>query len=96
MECNKFSNLIWSKCSIPIMFSMGAVFHNFHQLSSSFMPYFIIFMTFNLFQITSVDGFNLETRLPLVKQGHRNSYFGYSVAQHIIIDEATKRITEAA
>lgn len=56
----------------------------------------MIFMTFNLFQITSVHGFNLETRLPLVKQGHRNSYFGYSVAQHIIIDETTKRITEAA
>lgn len=30
------------------------------------------------------SGFNLEPRVPLVKQGPNGSYFGYSVAQHII------------
>ncbi|XP_065200143.1 integrin alpha-PS1 isoform X2 [Planococcus citri] len=38
-------------------------------------------------------GFNLETRLPSVKQGHNGSYFGYSVAAHQIHDE-DGRITD--
>ncbi|GIX98609.1 hypothetical protein CEXT_280601 [Caerostris extrusa] len=35
--------------------------------------------------------FNLETRLPIIKDGPEGSYFGYSVAQHQIIDEEGRR-----
>ncbi|XP_022240619.1 integrin alpha-PS1-like [Limulus polyphemus] len=31
----------------------------------------------------TVHGFNLEIRLPLIKQGDRGSYFGFSVAEHL-------------
>lgn len=34
--------------------------------------------------IKYINCFNLETRLPIVKYGEENSYFGYSVAEHII------------
>lgn len=33
------------------------------------------------------EGFNLETRLPIIKVGNRGAYFGYSVAQHQSIDD---------
>ncbi|XP_078655936.1 integrin alpha-6-like isoform X1 [Branchiostoma floridae x Branchiostoma belcheri] len=41
-------------------------------------------------------GFNYETRIPLVKQGRRNSYFGFSVAQHQITagESDPLRVTE--
>lgn len=35
--------------------------------------------------------FNLETRLPVVKIGPQDSYFGYSVAQHQIVDDFGRR-----
>ncbi|GFT77701.1 uncharacterized protein TNCV_4245671 [Trichonephila clavipes] len=35
--------------------------------------------------------FNLETRLPVIKIGPQESYFGYSVAQHQIIDDLGRR-----
>ncbi|XP_022240395.1 integrin alpha-PS1-like isoform X1 [Limulus polyphemus] len=35
----------------------------------------------------TVNGFNLETRLPLIKESDSGSYFGFSVAQHIDIDD---------
>jgi hypothetical protein len=50
-------------------------------------------LNLNLIQISV--GFNLETRLPLIKEGPRNSYFGYSVAEHLIIDENTRQTSEA-
>jgi hypothetical protein len=31
--------------------------------------------------------FNLETRLPIVKRGHTESYFGFAVAGHQSFDE---------
>lgn len=37
-----------------------------------------------LTSLLGADGFNLETRLPMVKLGSSNSYFGYSVAAHQI------------
>lgn len=39
--------------------------------------------------------FNLEPRLPIVKRGPVDSYFGFSVAQHVIADETRKRVSEA-
>lgn len=30
-----------------------------------------------------VNCFNLENRLPIIKQGEPGSYFGYSVASHV-------------
>lgn len=30
-----------------------------------------------------VNCFNLENRLPIIKEGDPNSYFGYSVASHV-------------
>lgn len=34
----------------------------------------------------SVNCFNLESRLPIVKYGEKDSYFGYSVATHVEVD----------
>lgn len=31
-----------------------------------------------------VNGFNLENRLPIWKYGPENSYFGYSIASHVM------------
>lgn len=36
--------------------------------------------------IKHIDAFNLENRLPIVKYGEPNSYFGYSVASHVTGD----------
>lgn len=33
-----------------------------------------------------VNCFNLESRLPIVKYGEADSYFGYSVATHVEVD----------
>lgn len=35
------------------------------------------------------DAFNLEPRLPVFKLGEKGSYFGYSVAEHQILDSRT-------
>ena len=35
---------------------------------------------------TAVTCFNLEPRIAIVKTGRPGSYFGYSVAQHQIVD----------
>lgn len=35
--------------------------------------------------LLQVKGFNLEQRIPIIKQGEKGSYFGYSVAQHQIV-----------
>lgn len=32
------------------------------------------------------NSFNLESRLPIVKYGEKDSYFGYSVATHVQVD----------
>lgn len=38
------------------------------------------------------DGFNLETRLPIIKVGNRGAYFGYSVAQHQSLNDGNNGI----
>uniref|UniRef100_A0A2I9LP33 Integrin alpha-ps n=1 Tax=Centruroides hentzi TaxID=88313 RepID=A0A2I9LP33_9SCOR len=38
--------------------------------------------------------FNLEPRLPVIKQGDRGSYFGYSVAEHLILEPASNVVSE--
>lgn len=52
----------------------------FH-LTNNYVGVFVSIVV-NFFVFT--HGFNLETRLPLVKQGHPGSYFGYSLASHQI------------
>lgn len=34
-------------------------------------------------------GFNLEPRLPVIYEGQTGSYFGYSVAAHMITENST-------
>lgn len=34
-----------------------------------------------------VQGFNLENRLPIIKYGEKEAYFGYSVAEHVEDEE---------
>ena len=41
------------------------------------------------------SAFNFDSRLPVIKQGPVDSYFGFSVAEHVIADEARKRVSEA-
>ena len=42
----------------------------------------IVNMLFFLLFASSANGFNLEPRIPVIKNGMAGSYFGYSVAQH--------------
>jgi len=35
--------------------------------------------------------FNLDINVPIVKEGNKDSYFGFSVAQHIIKEERYSR-----
>lgn len=42
-----------------------------------------IVLSYSLLLQDIVQSFNLENRLPIVKLGDANSYFGYSVAEHI-------------
>lgn len=37
------------------------------------------FLTF----FTDISAFNLDTKVPIVKKGIADTYFGFSVAQHI-------------
>ncbi|KAK6166151.1 hypothetical protein SNE40_022913 [Patella caerulea] len=40
------------------------------------------------------NGFNLDARFSVIKQGDVDAYFGYSVAMHQIIDENSGQVTE--
>lgn len=37
--------------------------------------------------LPTFPGFNLDTRIPIVKLGNPDSYFGFSVAQHFVYNE---------
>lgn len=45
--------------------------------------YIVVSVYFLIFFTTRTLQFNLETRLPVIKNGPPNSYFGFSVAEHI-------------
>ncbi|XP_012275249.1 integrin alpha-PS1 [Orussus abietinus] len=47
----------------------------------------LLLLSLSLFTF-GANGFNLETRVPLVKRGREGSYFGYSVAEHQEVIEA--------
>lgn len=52
------------------------------------------FLFFTVSVLSAVFGFNLESRIPVIKEGNAGSYFGYSVAEHQeIADDGTKRST---
>jgi len=36
--------------------------------------------------VASVRSFNVDTHAPIVKQGVADSYFGFSVAQHLVFN----------
>lgn len=50
-----------------------------------------ILLLFNF--INDINAFNLENRLPIVKYGNVDTYFGYSVASHVVgeQDDAEKK-----
>lgn len=41
-------------------------------------------LTMCVLMATVVVGFNIDTKVPIVKQGPSNSYFGFSLAHHWI------------
>ncbi|CAH0386379.1 unnamed protein product [Bemisia tabaci] len=45
--------------------------------------------------IKDVLCFNLETRIPVIKNGRKESYFGYSVAAHQSVNEAINKIQDS-
>lgn len=45
--------------------------------------YTLVFVALN-YCVSDTVAFNLENRLPIVKYGDADTYFGYSVAGHII------------
>jgi hypothetical protein len=55
--------------------------------------FLILILCFCLCHLCSC--FNFEPRLPVIKRGPLDSYFGFSVAQHLIADETRKKISEA-
>lgn len=50
---------------------------------------FYIGIVFGLI-LNDTEAFNLENRLPIVKYGANDTYFGYSVAGHIVEKSADK------
>lgn len=61
------------------------VFHDGHSTSFKYallLLYGLLFAMFNHCINTAV-AFNLENRLPIIKYGDADTYFGYSVAGHI-------------
>lgn len=52
------------------------------KMSISF--FYAAYLLVSLTNLLPVSGFNLETRLPVIKIGQRDSYFGYAVAAHQI------------
>lgn len=49
-----------------------------------------------IFSCQLCSSFNFEPRLPIVKRGPVSSYFGFSVAEHMIAeDETRRRISES-
>lgn len=54
------------------------------------MPALIVLKVFiisSIYLISLVNCFNLENRLPIVKYGEKDSYFGYSIASHIMVKD---------
>lgn len=49
----------------------------------------VVLVVLSSFEWTRVGGFNLEPRIPVIKNGMAGSYFGYSVAQHQSISVET-------
>ena len=47
--------------------------------------YFIVLFAFS-------QGFNFDARFAVIKKGPKNSYFGFSVAEHQIVDEDTREL----
>ncbi|XP_026327336.1 integrin alpha-PS1 isoform X2 [Hyposmocoma kahamanoa] len=47
-----------------------------------------------LFILHSVTSFNLEPRIPVLKFGDEGSYFGFSVAEHMTIENRTRNIVD--
>ena len=58
---------------------------NVIRQQSPFRKRFLVLLVFLTILFSSCHGFNLETRVPIVKFGgeYNDSYFGYSVAQHV-------------
>lgn len=52
------------------------------------VPFIIVPLYTNL-----ICGFNLDTKIPIIKTGQKNSYFGFSVAEHQSLDDVTRNIT---
>lgn len=46
------------------------------------------------FHFYLINSFNLETRIPVIKNGNVGSYFGFSVAEHQSVDDVTGVIKE--
>ncbi|XP_053209007.1 integrin alpha-PS1-like [Panonychus citri] len=56
-----------------------------HANRNNLIVFFFILVNVVLHQqFTIVTSFNFDTRIPFIKEGPVNSYFGYSVAQHLI------------
>lgn len=66
------------------------------SLQSVFQMFSILLLaTTTIFSsFSSVLAFNLDTRIPIYKFGPRDSYFGYSVAEHIIKNRDSSRQSE--
>ena len=61
-------------------------------MASSLHPLLISILISDLSLPSS--SFNFEPRLPLVKRGPPDSYFGFSVAQHQVTDDTRKIVSK--
>lgn len=55
-----------------------------HRHNSSLMLQLFLVISFS---ILLVEGFNLDTRIPVYKFGPKDSYFGFSVAEHVTLNK---------
>jgi len=48
----------------------------------------VVFLVLVLEALAGCCGFNLDARIPVIKEGAEGSYFGYSVAQHQSLNDS--------
>lgn len=86
MKTSENNAIILAKMTRHTCFCHVFSLHQQRTLSAIMMYMAFILYIFSCC-ITNIAAFNLENRLPIVKYGDSDTYFGYSVAGHEIGDE---------
>ena len=83
---NKMKLLTRTKSLTFFSRCLSTDFKLLRNLLHMFFVIHILFIYFVFFNISCIDSFNLDTRIPIFKFGPKDSYFGFSVAEHITVN----------